>query len=73
MEEDLLGFQHLNYKLAQREPKSNLEEASLNYNFVFLRGGDVVVSASPHDRHIPKVPSSHVLKMTLFDGRFSED
>jgi hypothetical protein len=38
MEEDLVSFQHFNYKLAQREPKSSLEEASINYNFVFLRG-----------------------------------
>ena len=68
MEEDLVGFQHFNYKLAQREPKPSLEEASVNYNFVFLRGRDVVISTSPHNRHVPKVPSSHVLKMTLFDG-----
>jgi hypothetical protein len=73
MEEDLVGFQHFDYKLAQREPKSSLEEASVNYNFVFFRGRHVVVSTSPHNRHIPKVPSSHVLKMTLFDGQFSED
>jgi hypothetical protein len=68
MEEDLVGFQHFNYKLAQRKPKSSLEEASVNYNFVFLRGGDVVVSASPHNGHVLKVLSSHVLKMTLFNG-----
>jgi hypothetical protein len=73
MKEDLVGLQYFNYKLAQREPKSSLEEASVNYNFVFLRDGDVVVSASPHNRHVPKVPSSHVLKMTLFYGRFPED
>jgi hypothetical protein len=68
MEEDLVGFQHFNYKLAQRELKSSLEEALVNYNFVLLRGRDVVVSASPHNRHVPKVSSSHVLKMTLFNG-----
>jgi hypothetical protein len=73
MEEDLVDFQHFNYKLAQREPKPSLEEASVNYNFVFLRGRDVVVSTSPHNKHVSKVPSSHVLKMTLFDGQFSED
>jgi hypothetical protein len=73
MKEDLVGLQHFNYKLAQREPKSSLEEASVNHNFVLLRGRDVVVSVSPHNRHIPKLPSSHVLKMTLFGGRFSED
>jgi hypothetical protein len=68
MEEDLEDFQHFNYKLAQREPKPSFEEASVNYNFVFLRGRDVVVSTRPNNRHVPKVPSSHVLKMTLFDG-----
>jgi hypothetical protein len=73
MDEDLVDFRYFNYKLAQRESKSSLEEASVNNNFVFLRGRDVVVSASPHNRHIPKVPPSHVLKMTLFNGRFSED
>jgi hypothetical protein len=65
MEEDLVGFQHFNYKLAQREPKPSLGEASVNYNFVFLRGRDVVVSSSPHNRHDPKIPSSHILKMTV--------
>jgi hypothetical protein len=69
----MVGFHHFNYKLAQREPKSSLEEASVNYNFIFLRGRDVVVSASPHNRLVPKVPSSHILKMTLLNGRFSED
>jgi hypothetical protein len=69
----MVDFQHFNYKLAQREPKSSLKEASVNYNFVCLRGRDVVVSTSPHNRHVPKVPSSHVLKMTLFNDSFSED
>ena len=73
MKEDLVDFQHLNYKLTQREPKSSLEEASVDHNFIFFRGRGVVVSASSHNRHIPKIPSSHVLKMTLFDGRFSEN
>jgi hypothetical protein len=73
MEEDLVDFQYFDYKLAQREPKSSLEEALVNNNFVFFKGRDVVVFASPHNRHVPKVPSSHVLKMTLFNGRFSED
>jgi hypothetical protein len=73
MKEDLVGLQHLNYKFTQREPKPSFEEASENHNFVLLRGRDIVVSASSHDRHIPKIPSSHVFKMTLFDGRFSED
>jgi hypothetical protein len=73
MEEDLVGLQHFNYKLTQGEPKPSLEEASENYNFVLLRGRDVVVAASPHNRQIPKVPSSHIFKMTLFDGRLPED
>jgi hypothetical protein len=51
MEEDLVGFQHFNYKLAQREPKPSLEEALVNNNFVFFRGRDVVVSTGPHNRH----------------------
>jgi hypothetical protein len=68
MKEDLVGLQHFNYKLTQREPKPSLEEASVNHNFVLFRGKDVVVSASPHNRHVLKIPSSHVLKMTLFDG-----
>jgi hypothetical protein len=73
MKEDLIRLQHFNNKFTQREPKPSLEEASENHNFVLLRGRDVVVSASPHNRNISKIPSSHVLKMTLFDGRFSED
>jgi hypothetical protein len=44
MEEHLVDFQHFNYKLAQRESKSSLEEASVNNNFIFLRGRDVVSS-----------------------------
>jgi hypothetical protein len=73
MKEDLVGLQHFNYKLTRRAPKPSLEEDSENHNLILLRGRDVVVSGSPHDRHIPKIPSSHVLKMTLFDGRLSED
>jgi hypothetical protein len=57
MEEGLVDFQHFNYKPAQREPKPSLEEALVNYNFVFLRGRGVVVSTSPHNRQVPKVPS----------------
>ena len=68
MKEDLVGLQHFNYKLTQREPKSSLEETSVDHNFIFFRGRDIVVSASSYNRHIPKVSSSHVLKMTLFDG-----
>jgi hypothetical protein len=68
MKKDLERLQHFNYKLTQREPKSSLEEASVDHNFIFFRGRDVVVSASSHNRHISEIPSSHVLKMTLFDG-----
>jgi hypothetical protein len=60
MKEDMIDLQHFSYKLAQRKPKSRLKKASIDNNFVFLRGRDVVVSASPHDRHVLKVPSSHV-------------
>jgi hypothetical protein len=73
MKKDLVRLQNFNYKLTQREPKSSLEEASENHNFVLLRGRNVVASASPHNRHIPKVPSPHVFEVTLSDGRFSED
>ena len=73
MKKDLVGLQHVNYELTQRKPKPSLEEASKNHNFILLRGMDVVVSTNPHNRYIPKVLSSHILKMTLFDGRFSED
>jgi hypothetical protein len=73
MKKDLVGLQHFNYKLTQRKPKPSLEEVSENHNFVLLRSRNVVVSASPHNRHIPKVPSPHVFEVTLFDGRFSED
>jgi hypothetical protein len=73
MKENLEGFQHFNYKPVQWEPKSSYEEASKNHNFVLLRRGNVVVSASPHNRHIPKVPSPHVFEVTLLDGRFSEN
>jgi hypothetical protein len=70
MKEDLIDLQHFNYKLAQWKPKSSLKKASVDNNIVFFRSRDVAVSASPHDRHVPKVPSSHVLKVTLFNGRF---
>jgi hypothetical protein len=67
VKEDLVDLQHFNYKLAQRKPETSLEKASENNNFIFLRGRGGVVSANSHDRHISKVPSSHVVKMTLFN------
>jgi hypothetical protein len=73
MKEDLVRLQHFNYKLTQRKLKPSLEEASENHNFVLLRGRNLVVSASPHNRHIPKVSSPHVFEVTLFDVRLSED
>jgi hypothetical protein len=73
MKEDLVYLQHFNHKLAQRKPKTSLKKASVDNNFIFLRGRDDVVSANSHDRHVTKVPSSHVVKMTLFNNRFSED
>jgi hypothetical protein len=68
MNKDLINFQHFDHKPAQWKPKASFEEASVNHNFVFLRGRDVVVSASSHNRHIPKVSPSHALKVILFDG-----
>jgi hypothetical protein len=73
MKKDLERLQHFNYKLTQREPKPGLEEASENHNLVLHRSRNIVVSASPNDRHVPKVLSPHVFEVTLFDGRFSED
>jgi hypothetical protein len=73
MKEDLVYLQHFNHKLAQREPETSFKKASVDNNFIFLRGRDDVVSANSHDRHVTKVPSSHVVKMTLFNSRFSED
>jgi hypothetical protein len=67
MKVNLIYFQHFNQKPAQWELKPSFEEASVNHNFVFLGGRDVVVSTSSHNRHIPKVPSSHIVKMTLFN------
>jgi hypothetical protein len=54
MKEDFVRLQHFNYKLTQRKPKPSLEEALENHNFVLLRSRDVVVAASPNNRHIPK-------------------
>jgi hypothetical protein len=73
MKEDLVYFQHLTHKLAQRELKTSLKKASVDNNFIFLRSRYDVVSTNSHDRHVTKVPSSHVVKMTLFNSRFSED
>jgi hypothetical protein len=73
MKEDLVYLQHFNYKLAQRKPKTSLKKALVDNNFIFLRGRDDAVSANSHDRHVTKVPSSHIVKMTLFNGRFFED
>jgi hypothetical protein len=58
MKVNLIYFQHFNYKPTQWEPKPSFEETSVNHNFVFLWGRDVVVSASSHNRHIPKVLSA---------------
>jgi hypothetical protein len=68
MKEDLVYLQHLNHKLTQREPKTSLKKASVNNNFIFLRGRGDVVSTNSHDRHVAKVPSSHVVKMILFNS-----
>jgi hypothetical protein len=68
MKEDLVYLQHFNHKLAQREPKTSLKKASIDNYFIFLRGRGSVVTASPHNRYVTKVPSSHVVKMTLFNS-----
>jgi hypothetical protein len=73
MKEDLINFQYFDHKPAQWKPKPSFEEASVNHNFVFLRGRDIVVSVSSYNRHIPKVSSSHALKVILLDGRFFEN
>jgi hypothetical protein len=73
VKENLVGIQYFNYKLTHQKPKPSFEEASENHNFVFLRGRDVVVSTSPHNRHISKVSPPHVFEVTLLNGRFSEN
>jgi hypothetical protein len=72
MKEDLEYLQYFNHKFAQRKPKTSLQKASIDNNFVFLRSRDDVVSSNPHERHVTKV-SSHGVNMTLFNSRFSED
>jgi hypothetical protein len=66
MKENLVRLQNFNHKSAQREPKSSFEEASVDYNFVFFESRNDSVYVSPHNRHILKIPSSHIIKMTLF-------
>jgi hypothetical protein len=73
MKENLVRLQKFNHKSAQREPKSSFEEASVDYNFVFFGSRNSSVYVSPHNRHISKIPSSYIIKMTMFDSRFSED
>jgi hypothetical protein len=43
MKEDLINFQHFDHKPAQWKPKPSFEEASVNHNFIFLRGRDILV------------------------------
>jgi hypothetical protein len=73
MKENLEGFQHFNYKPAQWEPKPSFKEASEDHNFILLRRRSVIVFTSPHNRYISKVPPPHALKVTLLDGRLSEN
>jgi hypothetical protein len=73
MKEDLEYLQYFNHKFAQRKPKTNLQKASIDNNFVFLRSRDDVVSSNPHERHVAKIPPPHSVNMTLFDSRLSED
>jgi hypothetical protein len=68
VKENLICLQNFNNKFAQREPKSSFEEASVDHDFIFFRNRNSHVSVvSPHNRHISKIPSSHIIKMTLFD------
>jgi hypothetical protein len=69
---------HISLKLQQqiclRESKPSLEEASVDYDFILFRNRNSLVSiVSPHNRYVSKIPSSHVIKMTLCDSRFLED
>jgi hypothetical protein len=68
MKVDLVCLQNFNHKSTQREPKTSFEEASEDHNFIFLRSRNDPVYVSPHNRHISKIPSSHIIKMTLFDS-----
>jgi hypothetical protein len=66
-------LQNFNNKSAQRELKPSFEEASVDHNFVFFGSRNSSVCVSPHNRHISKVPSSHIIKMTLFDSLLPKD
>jgi hypothetical protein len=68
VKENLVCLQNFNHKSAQREPKPSFEEASEDHNLVLFRSRNDPVYVSPHDRHISKIPSSHIIKMTLFDS-----
>jgi hypothetical protein len=52
MKVNLINFQHFDYKPAQWKPKPSFEETSVNHNFVFLRGRDVVISNDSYNRHL---------------------
>jgi hypothetical protein len=69
VKENLICLQNFNDKSAQREPKPSFEEASVDHDFIFFGNRNSPVSGvSPHNRHISKIPSSHIIKMTLFNS-----
>jgi hypothetical protein len=73
VEKNLICLQNFNNKSAQWEPKPSFEEASVDHDFVFFGSRNGSVCVSPHNRQISKIPSSHIIKMTLFDSRFPKD
>jgi hypothetical protein len=56
-------------QICLRGTEPSFEEASVDHDFIFFRNRNSPVSVvSPHNRHISKVPSSHIIKMTLFNS-----
>jgi hypothetical protein len=68
VKENLVCLSTFNNKFAQWEPKPSFEEASVDHNFIFFGSRNSPVCVSPHNSHISKIPSSHIIKMTLFDS-----
>jgi hypothetical protein len=73
MKKDLKYLQHFNQKIAQWEPKTCLQKASVDNNLIFFRSRGGAVPSNPHNRHLTKVYSFYGVNLTLFDGRLSED
>jgi hypothetical protein len=66
-------FSTLQLQICSVGTEASFKEASEYHNFILLRRMSVIVFASRHNRHISKVPLSHALKVTLLDGRLSEN